>query len=260
MDALASSKQSIVDLLGQVAQGKVSVDQAFLAMRRLPFETTDSAMLDHHRSLRNGFGEVVYCEGKTSDQVAEIFEKLAETSGNLLGTRATRQQFESAQACVPQLQYHDAARAIWLDREPTKQRMTGVVVVAAGTSDLAVAEEAIITLKLMGHEPARLVDVGVAGLHRLLHHLDVLQSANVIVAAAGMEGALPSVIGGLVSAPVIAVPTSIGYGTSLNGLTALFSMLNSCAAGVSVVNIDNGFGAGYNAAIINEKIEGSRKD
>lgn len=249
------NEQSIRALLQRVADGEESVDNALSALRALPFEELDAATVDHHRSLRWGFPEVLYCEGKTPAQVAEIVESLAEHTQQLLGTRATGQQFQEARKRVPELRYNEQARALWFDREPNRDRSAGVVVMAAGTSDLPVAEEAVLTLRLMGHEPRCIYDVGVAGLHRLLPHVPTLQGARVIVVVAGMEGALPSVVGGLVSAPVIAVPTSVGYGASFNGLAPLLTMLNSCATGVAVVNIDNGFGGGYIAAIINKQGE-----
>ena len=245
------SEAQIRDLLGRVADGRTDVDAAMARLRSLPFEDLGFAMIDHHRQMRQGLGEVVYCRDKQPEHVARIVARLAETGPRVLGTRATPQQYAAAAALVPDLCYHETARAIWLDRDPVPDPLAGVVVVAAGTSDLPVAEEAVLTLQLMGHQPRRLVDVGVAGLHRLLHHADVLQDARVVVAVAGMEGALPSVVGGLVAAPVIAVPTSIGYGASFGGIAALLAMLNSCAAGVAVVNIDNGFGAGVLAAKIN---------
>jgi len=251
------TQQEIRRLLEQVAAGDTTVADALHALRAMPFEDIGFAKVDHHRPLRNGFAEVVYCAGKTPQQVASIVARLAEHSPRLMGTRATPEQFDAARAQVPQLQYHETARAIWLDRQPHEKRLDGAVVVAAGTSDRAVADEAALTLELMGHAPHCIHDVGVAGLHRLLHHLPALLRANVVVAIAGMEGALPSVVGGLVAAPVIAVPTSVGYGTSFGGVAALLAMLNSCAAGVAVVNIDNGFGAGYLAAIINRQ---SRRD
>ncbi len=218
----------------------------------------DFATLDHDRLHRKGFSEVVYCDCKSADQVAAIIHSLSQRSPRVLGTRASADQFEAARQRVPDLQYHPLARAIWLDRNPAK-KLPGAVVVAAGTGDLPVAEEAAITLEVMGHRPQRVWDVGVAGLHRLLDKLPVLKRANVIVVAAGMEGALPSVVAGLVSAPVIALPTSVGYGASFGGLAALLAMLNSCAPGISVVNIDNGFGAGYMAATINAKIHASHR-
>ena len=239
-------------MLERVAAGSETIDQAVAALRTLPFEDMGFAKLDHHRTLRWGFPEVVFCPGKTTAQVASIVERLAQHSPRLLGTRATPEQFQAAQARVPELRYHEAARALWLERDPDRPLKPGVMIVAAGTSDLPVAEEAALTLRLMGHEPQVVADVGVAGLHRLLPHVPTLQAAHVVIAVAGMEGALASVVGGLVAGPVIAVPTSIGYGASFNGLAALLAMLNSCASGVAVVNIDNGFGAGHMAAVINE--------
>lgn len=254
------NEESLRALLERVAQGEQSVDDALTAIRSLPFEDLGFATVDHHRSLRWGFPEVIYCEGKTPAQVGTIVERLADSTDQLLGTRATREQYNEARTRVPALAYHEQARALWLDRNPDRERLAGAVVVAAGTSDLPVAEEAALTLDLMGHDPQRIYDVGVAGLHRLLAHVPALQAANVIIVAAGMEGALPSVVGGLVSAPVIAVPTSVGYGASFDGLAALLAMLNSCATGVAVVNIDNGFGAGYMAALINQRIHSGPKD
>jgi len=216
--------------------------------------TMDFATLDHHRLHRKGFSEVVFCQCKTAEQVASIFYELSRHSPRVLGTRASPEQFEAAQRRIPDLQYHPLARVIWLDRNPGK-KADGVAVVAAGTGDLSVAEEAALTLEVMGHHPQRIWDVGVAGLHRLLDKLPALRKARVIVVVAGMEGALPSVVAGLVAAPVIAVPTSVGYGASFGGVAALLAMLNSCAPGISVVNIDNGFGAGYMAAAINAQVQ-----
>ena len=251
------NETQLVDLLSNVAGGNLTVDEALGQLRTLPFETLeDVATLDHHRPLRTGFPEVIYCEGKTTEQVALIAERLAARSPRLLGTRATGAQFKAASQRVPGLAWHEAARCIWLDREPESNLKPGVVVVCAGTSDLPVLEEAVLTLRLMGHDAARITDVGVAGLHRLLPHIPTLQQANVVVVIAGMEGALASVVGGLTNAPVIAVPTSVGYGASFGGVAALLAMLNSCASGLAVVNIDNGFGAGHIAALINDKIEG----
>jgi pyridinium-3,5-biscarboxylic acid mononucleotide synthase len=243
-------EQTIRHLLADVAQGKRTIDDAVAHLRAAPTENLGFARLDHHRALRQGFAEVVYCASKTPDQAAQIIQKLSERHPRVLGTRATREHFEKAATRVENLQYHEQARAIWIDREPQK-RKDGIALIAAGTADLPVAEEAAITLQLMGHEPKRIYDVGVAGLHRILEELPAVQSANVLIVVAGMEGALPSVIGGLVSAPVIAVPTSVGYGTGFGGLAALLGMLNSCASGIAVMNIDNGFGAGCVAAKIN---------
>jgi NCAIR mutase (PurE)-related protein len=250
---------TIRGLLDEVADGRRSVEDALSRLRAMQVEDLGFARLDHHRALRQGFTEVVYCAGKTPVQVAEIVARLAQRHDRLLGTRATRQQYEAAASRVQGLEYHELARMIWLDRQP-RPRRNGVVLVAAGTADLPVAEEAGVTLELMGHAPRRIYDVGVAGLHRLVGELPAIQSANVVVAVAGMEGALPSVIGGLVSCPVIAVPTSIGYGTGLGGLAALLAMLNSCASGLAVVNIDNGFGAACLAARINNLAHRDNRD
>jgi NCAIR mutase (PurE)-related protein len=225
-------------LLEQVASGRQSVEEALSALRTLPYEDLGFATLDHHRALRWGFPEVIFCSGKTPDQVAAIAARLAEHSPRLLGTRATAEQYAAARALVPDLQYHALARCLWLDREPQRPRHEGVVVVAAGTSDLPILEEAVLTLDLMGHCARRIQDVGVAGLHRLLPHVATFQAAHVVVVVAGM----------------IAVPTSVGYGASFGGLAALLAMLNSCASGVAVVNIDNGYGAGHMAALINQRI------
>jgi NCAIR mutase (PurE)-related protein len=249
-----SDRKAIRELLERVASGDVSIDEAMTSLRGLPFEDLEFARLDHHRALRRGFPEVVYCPGKTPEQVAEILERLAGRHDQVLATRATRQHYEAALHRVPELGHDELARAIWLDRAPDRPKDGGVVVVCAGTSDLGIAREAAITLDLMGHASELLTDVGIAGLHRLLPHVQQLQQANVIVVVAGMEGALPSVVAGLVDAAVIAVPTSVGYGASFRGIAPLLGMLNACASGVGVVNIDNGFGAGYLAATINRRI------
>ena len=247
-------------LLGRVAQGAMTPEAALEQLRTLPFEQVDSfATLDHHRALRRGFPETIFCAGKTPEQVAAIAERFAARSDRVLGTRATPEHFAAAQARVRGLEYDATARVLWLNRDATPGH-EGVAVVCAGTSDLPVAEEAARTLEVLGHRPRRLSDVGVAGLHRLLAHVPTLRAMNVVVVVAGMEGALPSVVAGLVSCPVIAVPTSVGYGASLGGIAALLAMLNSCSPGIAVVNIDNGFGAAYLAATINRAIvQASRK-
>jgi len=247
-------QNSLRQLLTGLAAGEVNVDAAIDALRSLPFEDLGFVQIDNHRALRWGFPEVVFCEGKTSAQVAGIVERLAMRGSRVLGTRASLEQYEAARQVVPDLNYHALARCLWLDRQPEEPRKPGVVIAAAGTSDLPVVEEAALTLDLMGHAAHRIVDVGVAGLHRLLPHIRTLQNANVVIVVAGMEGALASVVGGLTDAPVIAVPTSVGYGASFGGVAALLAMLNSCASGVAVVNIDNGYGAGHMAALINSRI------
>lgn len=247
-------QKHLQELLVAVGKGDLNVDEALRRLRQLPYEELGFATLDHHRSLRQGFPEVIFCQGKTPAQVAVIAERLAMRSNVVLGTRATPEHFDAARARVPDLLWHEVAGAFWLEREPEPRR-SGVMVVSAGTSDLPVAEEAALTATLMGNEVATVHDVGVAGVHRLLPHVRALQSAAVIVAVAGMEGALPSVVAGLTAAPVVAVPTSVGYGASFGGLAALLAMLNSCADGVAVMNIDNGFGAGYLAALINRRCD-----
>ncbi|HWC58646.1 MAG TPA: nickel pincer cofactor biosynthesis protein LarB, partial [Verrucomicrobiae bacterium] len=243
--------ESLRLLLQRVADGDCPVNQALGALRSLPFEDTGFARLDHHRAIRTGFSEVIFCAPKTPEQVAEIASRLAARHCRILGTRATPEQFEAAKKRVPELQYHPLAKALWMDREPERPRKPGVYLLAAGTADLPVAEEAAITLDLMGHSVEKCYDIGVAGLHRLLSCVATLQSANVIIVCAGMDGALPGVVAGLTACPVIGVPTSVGYGTSFSGLTPLLTMLNSCAAGLAVVNIDNGYGAAHLAATIN---------
>ena len=240
------------DLLRSVREGALGVDEALERLRHLPYEDLGFAEVDHHRGLRTGFPEVVLGDGKTKEQVAAIAERLAARNDRLLVTRVDIDCYRAVKERVPDAAYHPEARAITLDRSGEARR-PGVAVLCAGTSDLPVAEEASVTAELMGSVVDRLYDVGVAGLHRLLDKMETIRSARALVVVAGMEGALPSVVGGLVSAPVIAVPTSVGYGASFRGLAPLLAMLNSCAAGVAVVNIDNGFGAGYLAAVINRQ-------
>jgi hypothetical protein len=240
-------------LLEQVRLGQVDVDTALSELRHLPFENLDGfATLDHHRSLRNGFPEVVFGQGKQPGQIVSIVRRLSERNDKVLVTRVDKVMAEEIKAELPELTYHPLPRLLVLDRSAPAEKRPGVLVVTAGTADMPVAEEAAITSELMGNAVERMFDVGVAGIHRLLNQTERLWQANVVVVVAGMDGALPSVVGGLVSAPVIAVPTSVGYGASFNGLSALLTMLNSCASGVAVVNIDNGFGAGYLASIINQ--------
>ncbi len=244
-------EQKLKNLLAKLSAGALSVDDAFQELKNLPFEDLGFAKIDNHRQIRNGFPEVIYCGGKTTEHVVAIMKRLVEVSdNNVLATRAEKEVFDAVLKEIPDAEYHELARLIMVRRGAQKE--TGnILVVSAGTSDLPVAEEAVLTAELMGNHVERLYDTGVAGIHRLLGHKTVLDKAKVIIVVAGMEGALASVVGGLVDKPVIAVPTSIGYGASFNGLAALLSMLNSCASGVTVVNIDNGFGAGYAAALIN---------
>ncbi len=248
-------------LLESLRRGEVTPDDVIDRVKNMAFEDLGFAKIDHHRRIRNGYPEVVYGEGKTPQQAAEIFARLARENPNVLCTRATPPIAEAILGRVPDARYHELCRLVELRREPAEPPVGGVVVAAAGTSDLPVAEEAAVSLEVFGSRVERLYDVGVAGIHRLFAHGDVLRRVNCVVAVAGLEGALPSVIAGLVDVPVIGVPTSVGYGTSFGGITALLAMLNSCASGISVVNIDNGFGAAYQADMINKLVErGGRKE
>jgi NCAIR mutase (PurE)-related protein len=243
--------ESIRKLFDQVRRGTLSPDDAVDRLRHLPFEDLGFAKVDHHRALRAGMPEVIFGERKSPSQMAQIFSRLAKHGGNILATHADHRQFSAVKKKVRGAEYRELARTIVLQRDLKKYGKGTVAVVSAGTSDIPVAEEAVVTAEVMGNEVEHFYDVGVAGIHRLLANREALAKARVVVVCAGMEGALPSVVGGLVGVPVIAVPTSVGYGASFKGLTALLGMLNSCASNVSVVNIDNGFGAGYVASLIN---------
>jgi NCAIR mutase (PurE)-related protein len=235
-----------------VQRGETTVEQALNALKLLPFEDLGFARVDHHRALRKGFPEIILGQGKTARQIAEIAHRLAAHGQQAVITRLDELKAQEVRAAVPSLRYYADGRIGALGEPPTPPAGQGaILVVSAGTADLPVAEEAGVTAELLGNRVERLYDVGVAGLHRLLGNLDKLHDASVLIVVAGMEGALPSVIGGLVDRPVIAVPTSIGYGASFNGLAALLAMLNSCAAGITVVNIDNGFGAAAAATLMN---------
>lgn len=236
-----------------VQKGELSPETACDRLKNLPFEDLGFAKVDHHRSLRTGMPEVIYARGKTPAQVAGIFSSLAASGVNVLATRSNREQLEAVLQIEPRAVFHDVASCITLSQQPAIEVAATIGVVCAGTSDLPVAEEARVTAELMGNKVDMIVDVGVAGLHRLLAQNLRLQEASVLIVCAGMEGALPSVVGGLVGVPVIAVPTSIGYGASFGGVAALLGMLNSCSPNVTVVNIDNGFGAAYLATLINRK-------
>lgn len=245
-------KESIIRILEAVRSGRISVEEGAERLRNLPYEDLGYCKIDHHRALRTGFPEVIFCQGKTPEQVADVFERLAKHNPIVLATRADSKAYEAVKQRVPGATYHESARMIVLaSKQPQKKSEKYILVVSAGTADIPVAEEAAVTAELMGSRVERIYDIGVAGIHRLFDNKETLDNANVIIVVAGMEGALASVVGGLVQAPVIAVPTSIGYGASFQGLAALLSMLNSCAEGVAVVNIDNGFGAGYFAHLIN---------
>ncbi len=237
--------------LEDLRRGDRSVEDLLEFLRDFPYQDLDFARVDHHRPLRTGFPEVVFGKGKSPEQVAGIVRSLAGRGNPVLVTRTDKKAYDAVAAATPEAVHHEKAAAIVVPGSAPQEAVAGILVVTAGTADLPVAEEAVLTSTVMGCPPERLTDVGVAGLHRLLGSLDALQSARVIIVVAGMEAALASVIAGLVSAPVIAVPTSVGYGASFEGLAALLGMLNSCAPGVATVNIDNGFGAGYLAAQIN---------
>jgi NCAIR mutase (PurE)-related protein len=246
----------IESLLNEVREGRTPVSDALDRLRDLPFEDLGFAKLDHHRALRTGMPEVIFAQGKTPAQVAQIFARMAAAGGNVLATRASREMFEAVRAIesadrTPRAEYHETARAITLAQSPAPEGNGTICVVCAGTSDLPVAEEAAVTARLMGNTVELIADVGVAGIHRLLAQKQSLQAARVLIVCAGMEGALPTVVAGLVNAPVLAVPTSVGYGASFGGVAALLGMLNTCSPNVSVVNIDNGFGAACIASLIN---------
>ena len=243
--------QRLRKLLEAVARGDLSPNEAAQRLRHMPFEDLGFAKLDHHRAIRCGFPEVIFCQGKTLEQVAAIVDRMVEQGSTVLATRASADVYEAVRAGHPEAIYHESARAIVIRGAEPGETLDGVVaLVSAGTSDQPVAEEARVTAEVMGCRVETFYDVGVAGIHRLLAYSEALSKAAVVVVVAGMEGALASVVGGLVEGPVIAVPTSVGYGASFSGLAPLLTMLNSCAAGVGVVNIDNGFGGGYLAALI----------
>lgn len=242
------TRENLLQLLQDIQNGATSPETALAQLSKLPYEDAGFAKIDHHRSLRLGLPEVIYAAGKTPAQVADIFARMAQAGGSVMATRADSAAYQAVRERVPSAKYHDQARIIGLGASPSA--LAGrIAVVCAGTSDLPVAEEAAVSAEYLGLRVDRVVDVGVAGLHRILSQTDILACAQAVIVCAGMEGALPSVVGGLVAAPVIAVPTSVGYGAAFGGLTALLGMLNSCSPNVCVVNIDNGFGAAYVAAM-----------
>lgn len=243
--------ENLKEILVQVQDGRIDPASALNQLKKLPYEDIGFAKIDHHRSLRTGVPEVIYCEGKSVSQIIGIAKRMEDSHFNILGTRVTGTVFEAIHEQFEDCRYYETARMVVFQPRPV-QKIGRIAVVCAGTSDIPVAEEACVTAEILGNNVARVFDVGVAGLHRLLDSCDDIFDANVAVVVAGMEGALASVVGGLVSCPVIGVPTSVGYGASFGGIAALLSMLNSCASGVSVVNIDNGFGAGYQASLINK--------
>ena len=246
------NREEIKNLLEAVKSNEVNIDEALKNLEDFPFKDLGFAMIDNHRELRVGYPEVIYCEGKTVEQVKEIVKFMLTKDNNILGTRATEEMYNAVKEICEEAEYNKLGRTITIKKKEQPLTESYIAIVSAGTSDLPVVEEAYETAKILGNRVEKITDVGVAGIHRLFSKLEIIRGAKVVIVAAGMEGALASVIGGLVDKPVIGIPTSVGYGANFGGLSALLSMLNSCASGVSVVNIDNGFGAAYNASIINK--------
>lgn len=244
-------KEDLEKVLSDLKDGKISVEMAMEKLKYLPFSDLGFARIDHHRELRTGYPEIIYCQGKTTDQVKSIFGHIISTGQDVFGTRANEEMYNAVREIAPGATWFSEARIISCVSGKKEIRDTPIAIITAGTSDIPVAEEAAVTAELLGNRVIRIYDAGVAGIHRLMDKLPEIRSCRVVVVIAGMEGALASVVGGLVDKPVIAVPTSVGYGASFNGISALLAMLTSCASGVSVVNIDNGFGAGFNASMIN---------
>lgn len=246
------TEKALQELLLKVKNNESTIEEASKQIKDSTIKDLGFAVLDTQRELRTGYPEVIFCQGKTKEQVRDIILAMLETENNILGTRANEEMYKAVKAIYPDAKYNNLAKTISIVKHPQTKPKTHIAVVTAGTSDISVAEEAAITAEVFGNIVDRVFDVGVAGIHRLYSKIDILRDARVLVVVAGMEGALPSVVGGLVDKPVIAVPTSVGYGANFSGLSALLGMLNSCASGLSVVNIDNGFGAGYLASIINK--------
>ncbi len=241
------------ELLSGVKNGSVDIDEALKSLKDLPYEDIGYANIDHHREIRTGYPEVIYCEGKNDDQIIGIIERMTQKNSNILGTRCRKETYNKVKQIYPNVEYEDTSKILKIQNHDIENNGKGkIVVITGGTSDIPVADEAYYTAEFLGNTVERIYDVGVAGIHRLLSKKHIIENARVIIAVAGMEGALPSVVGGLVDVPIIAVPTSVGYGANFGGLSSLLTMLNSCASGISVVNIDNGFGAGYLASMINK--------
>lgn len=238
-------------LLKEIKEGTRTIEEAMEVLKTFPYTDLGFARIDHHREMRTGYPEIVYCAGKTIDQVKEIFRVMIDKENNIMGTRATEEMYEAVKSISPGAVWFDVARIISVQKKKPETPDGRIAVITAGTSDIPVAEEAAITAELLGNNVTRIYDAGVAGIHRLVDKLPDIRSCRVIIVIAGMEGALASVVGGLVDKPVIAVPTSVGYGASFGGISALLAMLTSCSSGVTVVNIDNGFGAGFSASMIN---------
>jgi len=245
-------KESIEKLLKDVRDGSIAIDEAMRLLKSLPFEDLGFAKIDTHRDLRRGFPEVIFCLGKSIEQIVKIVEKVSHHDDVIMASRATKEVYEAIREIKPDAEYFETARIVLIGKKKEIKTKNIIAVISAGTSDIPVAEEAAVTAEILGQPVERIYDIGVAGVHRLLSNRDRIFKANVLIVVAGMEGALASVIGGLVDKPLIAVPTSVGYGASFDGLAALLSMLNSCVPGVVTVNIDNGFGAGYFASLINQ--------
>jgi len=243
--------KEVEKLLNEVKSGETSVDKALEILRNFPYTDLGFARIDHHRELRTGYPEIIYCAGKSAEQVREIFRIMSEKESNIIGTRANQEMYDVVKSISPDAVYYKMARIISLQKKKASTPESKIAIITAGTSDMPVAEEAAVTAELLGNEVVRIYDAGVAGIHRLVDKLPEIRKCRVIIVIAGMEGALASVVGGLVDKPVIAVPTSVGYGANFGGISALLAMLTSCSTGVTVVNIDNGFGAGYAASMIN---------
>ncbi|MEA1885594.1 MAG: nickel pincer cofactor biosynthesis protein LarB [Bacteroidota bacterium] len=246
------NREGLKKILAELSGGKITIEEALEKLKYFPFSDLGFARIDHHREIRTGYPEIVFCEGKTTGQVRDIFKHISDTGQNVIGTRANKEKFNAVHDIAPETIWHEEARIISLLREKNKVADSSIAVITAGTSDIPIAEEAAVTCELLGNRVTRIYDAGVAGIHRLLDKLPEIKKCRVVIVIAGMEGALASVVGGLIDKPVIAVPTSVGYGANFNGVSALLAMLTSCASGVSVVNIDNGFGAGFNASMINQ--------
>lgn len=245
-------REQIIELLEKVKKGDLEIEQAYESIKELPYSDLGHTKVDNHREIRTGYPEVIFCAGKTNKQVCDIIEHMDKKGTNILATRATEEMYNDVKKKIPGAKFHEMSKIISVKKQETGGTASYISIVTAGTSDIAVAEEAAITAEFYGNAVKRVFDVGVAGIHRLTGKIEEIRKARVVVVVAGMEGALPSVIGGMVDKPVIAVPTSIGYGANFGGLSALLGMLTSCASGISVVNIDNGFGAGYLAGMINK--------
>jgi NCAIR mutase (PurE)-related protein len=244
--------KEVEKLLKDVRNGKTTVEEALVVLKNFPYTDLGFARIDNHREIRTGYPEIIYCAGKSVDQVKEIFRVMSERENNVIGTRANQEMYEAVESVVPDAVYYPVARIISSQKNKPEISKSQIAIITAGTSDMPVAEEAAVTAELLGNRVLRIYDAGVAGIHRLVDKLPEIRNCRTVIVIAGMEGALASVVGGLVDKPVIAVPTSVGYGANFGGISALLAMLTSCSTGVTVVNIDNGFGAGFSASMINK--------